>query len=89
MGDVCGDAPFLLCVVPVATESQGPGQVPGLRSQSHEILTWLRGGHWRQGPLLDEKQSMGALSRRSQPGKAGLNSHHGLKGVSALVCHLL
>lgn len=36
-----------------------------------------------------EKQSTGALSRRCQPGSADLNSHSGLKGVSALVCHLL
>lgn len=76
---------LLLCVVPVARVSTWPAV-----AEPWVWLGWEVGtGHRRQRPLLEENQSTGALSRRSQPGNAGLNSHRGLKGVSALVCRLL
>lgn len=89
MGAVGGDAPSsALCCASSQPSTRGQGEylICSCRAVG---LTWLRGGHRRQEPLLEENQSAGALSRRSQPGNAGLNSHRGLKGVSALVCRLL
>lgn len=61
--------------------------MPALGSQSHGLAERGAVATGDRGP--SSMKGMGAWSRRCQPGNAGLNSHRGLKGVSALVCCLL